>query len=146
MRSIAPEVIASIRDMTERGKSLREISAVLGIHKATVKRYRKFFVSGGDLGLCECGKARNHAGFCHEQFRLRQLVNPAKCGCGEPAFHRGWCWHRFAGSEKRQAVMAKLHGKPVRVRKPVIVAPRQSTSLPFDGIKPLDKSRLMAGR
>jgi|SRR5580700_1211525 len=145
--TIPPEKIARIREMTERGESLRAIASALDIHTATVRRYRRYFVEGTDLGLCECGRPKRHTGFCHEQFRLRQLTNQAKCGCGEPAFHRGWCWYRFARSPARQATLAKMHGRPVEKRNiDLFKKPKQAQALPWDGIKPLDHARLTAGR
>ena len=146
VNTIGPDKIAAIKEMTERGESLRSISNALDIHKATVKRYRKYFCEGVDIGLCECGRPRNHKGFCQQAFQLRQLINPAKCGCGEPAFHRGWCWYRFAKSPARQATMARMHGKQnVRIRT-IIKQTKSAQALPWDGIKPPDLLRLMAGR
>ncbi len=80
--NLKPELVERIAELTRAGATTREIKAATGAHTVTVMRHQRL------LGLTEI-----------------------LCGCGLPIKHRGWCPERYARSVKRQAFMARWHGK-----------------------------------
>lgn len=73
------------------GKSIREVSRMVGVSKNTVIKLRKVLeIIAGKEFLCECGR---------------------------PVRHQGWCAHRFSKSDSRQEFVRGW--RKVREFKPV---------------------------
>jgi hypothetical protein len=74
-----------VGQMLLAGHSIRSVSFITGVHRATVRRMKVIIE---DI-----------------------LDEPLTCPCGQPATHQGWCRHRLSNSPDRQEFLARMHSK-----------------------------------
>ena len=121
MNRVAPETIDLLFESFRASMGVNAAARRTGCAKNTVAKYLRLFEAWEQTTVhCLCGKPR-HVGWCKAQENAERVE--AFCGCGKPLRHRGWCSIRFARSPARQAVMARLHGRPVLARPPKLARP-----------------------
>jgi hypothetical protein len=131
MNYLGPAIHADIRRMLLSGESIRHIAATFSVSQGTIMRDRRALTISGDLvtAICACGRSAGHAGWCAH--RLRR--SPRR-----RSFLKNWGSSRLPGiSRPRRTKLALLLAKS---------KPKEAASLPWIGIVPPSRDRLMGRR